>query len=156
VQQLTIVGSRAKNDRDVSRAAVTLGDNELFGVDDTTILYDVAGDCGVVLDEVRVHSLQASDLCGNGCLVAAQASEDLLTGNGIGLVDGVVGAVSGAIVAIKSKSTATSEVTLRDRSRNQVLVDDSGRAEEGANRSCASTSANLWGTSACAHSALHI
>jgi hypothetical protein len=140
----------------VSCAAVTLRDDELLGVDNTAILYDVARDCGVILDEMRIHCLQASDLCVNGCLIAAQASEDLLTGNGIGLVDGVVGAVSGAIVAIKSKSTATSEVALRDRSRNEVLVDDSGRAEEGANRSCASTSANLWGTSGCAHLSLDI
>jgi hypothetical protein len=110
----------------MSRAAVALGDDKLFGVDDTAILYDIAGDCGVVLDEVGIHCLQASDLCGNGRLVAAQASENLLASNGVGLVDGVVGAVSGAVVAIESESPPTSKVTLRDRSCNQVLIDDSG------------------------------
>jgi hypothetical protein len=140
----------------VSSAAIPLGDNKLLGIDDTAILYDITCDCGVVLNEVRIHCLQASDLCGNGCLVAAQASEDLLTSNSIRLVDGIVRAVSGAVVAIESESLTTSEVTLRDRSRNQILVDDSGRAEKSANGSCASTSANLWKTSACAHLAVQV
>jgi hypothetical protein len=156
LQEPTVVCSCAKDYRNVSSAAITFRNDKLFGVDDTAILHDVSGDRCVVLDEVRIHCLQASDLCGDGCLVAAQASEDLLTGNGIGLIDGVVGAVSGAIVAIKSKSTATSEVALRDGSRDQVLVDDSGRAEEGTNGSCASTSSDLWGMSACAHLAVQV
>jgi hypothetical protein len=124
----------------VSSAAVALGDNKLFGVDNAAILNDIAGDCGVVLDEVRVYCLQTSDLCGNGCLVAAQASEDLLASNSVRLVDGIV---SGAVVAIESESTATSEVALRNRTRNQVLIDDSGRAKESANGSCASTATDL-------------
>jgi hypothetical protein len=127
----------------VSSAAVALGDNKLFGVDNAAILNDIAGDCGVVLDEVRVYCLQTSDLCGNGCLVAAQASEDLLASNSVRLVDGIVRTVSGAVVAIESESTATSEVALRNRTRNQVLIDDSGRAKESANGSCASTATDL-------------
>ena len=143
VDQLTIIASSTEQDGNVCGAAVAFGDDELLRIDDATILNNVASDCGVVLDRLSGYCLQASDLRINGSLVAAQASEDLLASNSIRLVDGVVRAVSRAIVAIKTKSSTTAEIALGNSACNEVLLDDSGRAEQGANRSCASTSTNL-------------
>jgi hypothetical protein len=66
-----------------------------------------------------------------------------LTCNGVGFVHGIVRAVGGTVVAIKSESTTSTEIALRNRSGNQVLADDSGRAEKSTNRSCTSATADL-------------
>jgi len=124
-------------------AIVALGDDKLLCVDDTAVLDNITGDSVIVLDCLSRDCLQASNLLVNRSLVASQASEDLLTCNGVGLIHGVVRAVRGAIVAIESKSTASTEVALRNRSSNQILADDSGRAEKSTNRSCTSAAANL-------------
>jgi len=133
VDQLTIISSSTEDHRNVRSAAVTFGDDKLFCVDDTAVLDNVAGDRVVVLDRLSRHCLQASNLRVNGGLVATETPEDLLARNGIGLIDSVVRAVCGAIVAIKTESTASTEVTLRDRSGNQIFVDDSGRTEKSTN-----------------------
>ena len=82
-------------------------------------------------------------MCIERRLVAPESSEDLLPCDCVRLVDGVVRAVSRAIVAIKTKSSTTAEIALGNSACNEVLLDDSGRAEQGANRSCTSTSTNL-------------
>jgi hypothetical protein len=140
---LTIVRSCAKHDRHMDSGVVSFRDDELFGVDDAAILDDIAGNCVVILDSLSVCGLQTSDLSVKRSLVAAQALEDLLTSNGIGLVHGVVGAVSSTVVAIESKSATATEVTLRNSSCDQVLADDSRRTKQRADRSCTSTATNL-------------
>jgi hypothetical protein len=127
----------------VCGAAVALGDDKLFCVDDAAILHNIAGNGVVVLDRLGRNCLQASDLRVDCGLVASQTLEDLLTSNGIGLVHGVVRAVGGAVVAVKSESATSTEIALRNCSSNQVLADDSGRAEKSANGSCASATADL-------------
>ena len=122
-------------------AAVALGDDKLLCVDDTAVLDNIAGNCIVVLDRLSRYCLQARNLRVNGSLVASQTSEDLLACNGVGLVHGVVRAVGGTVVAIKTKSTTSTEIALGDSTCNQVLADDPGRAEKSANGSCASTAA---------------
>lgn len=124
-------------------AAVALADDQLGCVDDAAVLHNVAGDSVVVLDRLRWGSLQAVDLCGECCLVAAETSEDLLSGYCIGFVDRVVGAVSGAVVTVETKRASTSKIGLRDGASNQLLTDDSGRAQQSAYGACASTAANL-------------
>ena len=124
-------------------AAVALRNDKLFCVDNTAVLDNIAGNRVVVLNRLSGYCLQASDLRVNGGLVAPQASEDLLTSNGVGLVHGIVGAVSGAVIAIKSESTASTEIALGDGTCNQVLTDDSGRAEKSTDGSCTSATADL-------------
>lgn len=141
--RLTIVGCGAEQHWNVCSATVALGDDKLFCIDNTAVLYNIAGDCVVVLDRLSRYCLQASDLRVNGGLVASQAPEDLLTCDGVGFVHGIVRAVGGTIVAIESESTTSTKIALRNRSGNQVLADDSWRAEKSANRSCASAPADL-------------
>jgi hypothetical protein len=106
-------------------------------------LDDVASNGCVVLDGLSRDSLEARNLRIERRLVAPESSEDLLPCDCVRLVDGVVRAVSRAIVAIKTKSSTTAEIALGNSACNEVLLDDSGRAEQGANRSCTSTSTNL-------------
>lgn len=127
----------------MSSAAVTLRDNKLLGVDNASILDDISRNSSIVLDKVRIHCLQASDLRFDGCLVAAESSKDLLTRNSIGLIDSVVRAVGGAIVTVQSKSNATTKIALRNCTRNKVLADDSRGAEQSTNGSGTSTSTDL-------------
>lgn len=140
---VTIISGGAEHDRNMSGAAVTLRNDELFRVDDAAVLDNISCYCGVILNGLSIHCLQASDLCINGCLIAAQASEYLLTSDGVRLIHSIVRAVSRAIVTVQSKSTATAKVTLGNGTRDQVLTNDSGRAEQSANGSCAGTSTNL-------------
>ena len=114
-------------------ATVALRYNELFCVDDTAVLHNIASDCGVILDRLRRNCFQTSNLRVNGGLVASQATEDLLTSNGVGLIHGVVGAVSSTIVAIKTESTASAEIALNDCTCDQVLIDDSRGTEKSTN-----------------------
>lgn len=141
--RITIISSGTKHDGNMGSAAVTLRDNKLLGIDNASILDDISCNSSIVLDKVRIHCLQASDLRLDGCLVAAESSEDLLTRNSIGLIDSVVRAVGGAIIAVQSKSNATTKIALGNRTGNQVLADDSRRAEQSTNGSGASTSTDL-------------
>jgi len=127
----------------VCSATVALGDDKLFCVDDTAVLDNVSGNGVVVLDRLGRNCLQASDLCIESGLVASQTLEDLLAGNGVRLVNGVVRAVGGTVITIESEGTTSTEIALRNRSSNQVLADDSGRAEQSTNRSCTSATADL-------------
>ena len=144
--QLTIVGRSAEQHRNVCSAAVALRNDKLLRVDNTAVLDNIAGDRVVVLDLLSRYCLQASDLRVNGGLVASQTSEDLLTCNGVGLVYGVVRAVGGTVVAVKSEGTTSTEVALGDGTCDQVLADDSGRTEKCANGSRTSATADLYGT----------
>lgn len=141
--RLTIVGCGTEQHWNVRSAIVALGDDKLLCVDDTAVLDNIAGNCIVVLDRLSRYCLQARNLRVNGSLVASKTSEDLLACNGVGLVHGVVRAVGGTVVAIQSKSATSAKVTLRNRSSNQVLADNSGRAEKSTNGSCTSATADL-------------
>jgi hypothetical protein len=143
LDQLTIVGGSAEYHRNVCGAAVAFGDDELLCVDDAAILNNIAGDRSIVLNRLSIDCLQACNLRINGGLVAAQSLEDLLTSNCVGLVDSVVRAVGGTVVAIETESAASTEVALRNCSCDQVLVDDSRRAEKSTNRSCTSAFTDL-------------
>lgn len=124
-------------------ADVALGDNKLFCVDDAAVLNNIASNRVVILNRLGGYCLQASDLRVESGLIASQTLENLLAGNGIGLVHGVIRAVGGTVVAIESESTTSTKVALRNRSGNQVLADDSGRAEQSTNRSCTSATTDL-------------
>lgn len=112
-------------------------------VDDTAVLDDVTSNGGVILDVLSRDSLETGDLFIECRLVTSKSSEDLLSCNCVRLVDGVVGTVRRAIVAIKAESTATTKVTLRNSACDQVLFDNSGRTKQGADRSCTGTPTNL-------------
>lgn len=144
--QLTIVGCGAEQYWDMGSAAVALGNDKLLSVDDTAVLDNIAGNRIVILDGLGRYRLQASDLRVDGGLIASQTSEDLLTCNGVGLVHGVVRAVGGTVVAVKSEGTTSTEVALGDGTCDQVLADDSGRTEKCANGSRTSATADLYGT----------
>lgn len=88
--RLTIVGCGTEQHWNVRSAIVALGDDKLLCVDDTAVLDNIAGNCIVVLDRLSRYCLQARNLRVNGSLVASQTSEDLLTCNGVGFIDGVV------------------------------------------------------------------
>jgi hypothetical protein len=81
--RLTIVGCGSEQHGNVCSAAVALGNDELFCVDNTAILDNVSGNRVVVLDRLSRYCLQASDLRIESGLVASQTLEDLLTCNGV-------------------------------------------------------------------------
>ena len=141
--QLTIVGCGPEQHWNMRSAIVALGNDELFCVNNTAILDNIAGDRIVILDRLSWYCLQASNLRVNGGLVASQTLEDLLTCNGVGFVHSVVRAVGGTVVAIESESTTSTKIALRDCSGNQILADNSGTAEKSTNRSCTSAFADL-------------
>ena len=60
--------------------------------------------------------LQASDLCVDRGLVAAGTFEDLLSSNGIRLVDSVVETIGSAIIAAQNKSHASAQIVLSNSS----------------------------------------
>lgn len=144
--QLTIVGCGAEQYWDMGSATVALGNDKLLSVDDTAVLHDIAGNRVVVLDRLSGNRLQASNLRVNGGLVATQTSEDLLARNGVGLVHGVVRAVGGTVVSVKAEGTTSTKIALGDGTCDQILADDSGRTEKGANGSRTSATADLYGT----------
>jgi hypothetical protein len=108
-------------------------------------LDNVACNSRVVLDRLSRDGLETRDLCIERRLVAPESSEDLLPCDCVRFVDGVVRTVSRAIVAVKAESTATAEIALGNSACNEVLLDDSGRAEQCTNRSSTSTSTDLRG-----------
>lgn len=114
-----------------------------MSVDDAAVLDNVASNGGVVLDGLCRHGLEARDLCIECCLIAPESSEDLLPCDCVRLVDGVVGTVGRAIVAIETKSTTATQIALGNGACNEILLNDSGRAEQGTNRSGTSASADL-------------
>lgn len=140
---LTVSGSRSEHDRYVSSTTITFRNNQLLRVDDVSILDDVASNSGIVLDGLGRDGLKARNLRIDSRLVAPKTSEDLLPCDCVRLVDGVVRTVCRAVIAIKTESAAAAEIALGDSACNQILFNDSRRAQQGANGSCAGTSADL-------------